>query len=50
MCKLSKNWNFTRLSVTKTAKSDHPYIGRKIILFRIRFKDYTPDLIIGETE
>ena len=26
---LSKNWYFTRLSVAKTAKSDHPCIGRK---------------------
>ena len=28
-CNLSKNWSFTCLSVTKTAKYDHPCIGRK---------------------
>ena len=40
VCNLSKIWSFTSLSVTKTAKSDHPSIRRKRICFMFTLKDY----------
>ena len=50
---LSKSWRFTCLSVTKTAKSDHPCIRRNIIFVPYSLKglqiqsDHMGDLIRG---
>ena len=38
------------LSVTKTAKSDHPCIGRRRSFVRTSLKDYNSGLIIWETK
>ena len=57
MFKLNQNmifsittYPFARLSVAETANSDHPCIGRKTILFRIRLEDCNSGQIYMETQ